>query len=512
MWRSWEREGGGFTRVSRAGVLRGMAELPRASLNLEAKPFVLGSRTQERNGPGDYPSTREADFGVDLKSELVPGVVLDLTYNTDFAQVEVDDQQVNLTRFSLFFPEKRDFFLENAGVFEFGQRGFGGPPPYLMFFSRRIGIGSNGEVPILGGARLTGRVGSQSIGLLTVGTDEVPGTQQEIFNVARIKRDVGESGTLGFMATDRRGDGDANTVFGADFNYRLSNTLETSAFASRSTTDGLGGEGWVYQGSLNWTTAEWGAFAQTLYIDPEATASSGFITRRDVQESFLSIRRTFRPEDSAVRRLEFRTTGNYRSTTTGRFQDFGLSESVTLTFDSGDNINVTAERADTRIDNGFTVAGQVAVPAGRYSENSLSFRGGTANSRVWRLNGNARFTDFYDGTLKAYSGTFTLAPSPAFTMSTSLSRNDVSLPGGSFVADILSVRATWSLSTKIFTNALVQYNRLTDDLSANIRFNFIHRPGSDLFLVFTESRGVDDDLWELSDRGMVAKLTYLWRF
>ncbi|UCC24907.1 MAG: hypothetical protein JSU98_14415 [Gemmatimonadales bacterium] len=512
MWRSWEREGGGFERVSRAGTLTGMANLPRAGMNLEAKPFVLGSRTQTRRGEGDYPVDGEVDVGIDLKSEIRPGLVLDLTYNTDFAQVEVDDQQVNLTRFSLFFPEKRDFFLENAGIFEFGQRGYFEPPPYLMFFSRRIGIGEDGEVPILGGGRLTGRIGRQTVGLLTVGTDAVPGREQELFNVVRVKRDVGASAYVGFMATDRRGSGDANTVAGADFQWYVDPTIQASGFVSRSTTEGPGGEGWAYQGSLNWTEDLWGGYLQFLNVDPGAVASSGFITRTDLRRVQGAIRRSVRPGILGIRKIDFRPSGQYQSTTDGRFQDWEVRPSLSFDFDSGADLRLNAGWGESQVDDDFTLAGLVDVPAGRYRSDQVSFEGGTSSARAWSLRGNARLGELYGGDLVSWGGTASVTPLPAFSFQASFNRNDVSLPGGDFVADIYSLRATWAFSTKIVTNALVQYNALTDDLLTNVRFNFIHRPGSDFYLVFTEDRGVDGELWELVDRGMVAKLTYLFRF
>ena len=141
LWSSWSRSNEGFTRVSRAGHIHGLTDLPRAGLNVELKPYVLGRAAGELDSFDRLDTDAEIEIGLDAKYEVRPGLVLDATLNTDFAQVEVDDQQVNLTRFSLFFPEKRDFFLENAGIFEMGQRGmFGQPPPFLMFFSRRIGI------------------------------------------------------------------------------------------------------------------------------------------------------------------------------------------------------------------------------------------------------------------------------------------------------------------------------------------------------------------------------------
>jgi hypothetical protein len=513
LWRSWEREGGGFHRVSRAGHLLGLEDLPRAGLNLEAKPFVLAGVTQRLDpASGERPSDGEADIGLDLKSEIRPGLVLDLTVNTDFAQVEVDDQQVNLTRFDLFFPEKRDFFLENAGTFEFGQRGFFGPPPYLMFFSRRIGIGSGGEVPLLGGARLSGRVGAQTVGLLTVATDEVSGSERELFSVVRVKRDVGGSNHLGAMVTDRRGDGPVNTVAGVDGQFYLHPTLILDGFAAKSFTEGPGGDGSAYQASLDFTTDLWGGFAQFFTVEPEAVARAGFITRTDVRQSQLSLRRRVRPTFLDLRRVDLRVSGEYLSTVGGRFQDYETSVSLSPTWNAGDDLNVDWTQGETQVDEPFALADSLPVPAGRYATDRWSLRAGTSGARSWTLSVNAQAGDFFGGDLRTFGGSLTVAPSPSLAVTGGFDRNRVEVPSGSFVADITTLRAVWALSTRVTTNALVQYNSLSEDVIANVRFNVIHRPGSDVYLVFTEARGVEGDRWALADRGLVLKLTYLARF
>jgi hypothetical protein len=513
LWRGWEREGGGFHRVSRAGHLIGLVDLPRPGLNVEVKPFALAGATRTRDPESGAPvSNGEFDAGLDLKSELRPGLVLDLTVNTDFAQVEVDDQQVNLTRFNLFFPEKRDFFLENGGLFEFGQPGQFEAPPYLMFFSRRVGIGPEGEVPILGGGRITGRVGGQTVGLMTVATDEATGRERELFTVARVKRDVGESNFVGAMVTDRRGDGPVNTVAGIDARVVLHPTLVFEGFAARSFTEGDGGDGGALLGSLDFTTDRWGGFAQVFQVDPDARASAGFITRTDLRRSQLFLRHRVRPALLGLRLVDFRLNGRYQTTTRGRFQDREAGFTVAPTWNAGDNLSLGFTAAEVQIDDAFRVADSLPVQPGRYDADSWSVTGGTSSARPWQLSVNLRGSSFYDGDLRALGGTVSLAASPALALQAGFTRNDVEMPSGAFVADISSLRVNWGLSTRLTANALVQYNSLTEALITNVRFNFIHRPGSDLYLVFTEARGVDDDLWAVDDRGLVVKLTWLARF
>jgi hypothetical protein len=514
LWRSWQRVGGGFGRVSLAGHIAGLDGLPRPGLNVEVKPYALAGLTQTRDAEArDVATDREVDVGLDLKSELRPGLVLDVTVNTDFAQVEVDDQQVNLTRFDLFFPEKRDFFLENAGIFDFGQEGFFEPPPYLMFFSRRIGIGPEGQVPILGGGRLSGRVGDQTVGLLSVVTDDVPGREKETFNVARVKRDVGGSAYLGAMLTDRRGDGPTNTVVGIDGQIYLHPTLLASGFAARSATEGEGGDGLAYELSFNFTADLYGGFFQFFTVEPDAVASAGFVTRTDVRRTQLTLRRSVRPSSLGLRRVDVRVSGQYQSTLSGRFQDVTTGISAMVPWETGDNLSVDADRGESRVDAPFTLADSLPVPAGKYRTDRWSVNGRTSSARPWRLSARASGSDFFGGDRRSWGDDATIVPTPSLALTAGFSRDHVDLPSGSFTADITSLRFTWALSTRVTTNALVQYNALTDDLIANLRFNLIHRPGSDLYVVFTEARsGEGDDDLLLQNRGMVVKLTWLARF
>jgi hypothetical protein len=436
---------------------------------------------------------------------------MDLTVNTDFAQVEVDDEQVNLTRFNLFFPEKRDFFLENAGIFQFGRQGFFGTPPYLMFFSRRIGIGPDGEVSIVGGARLTGRVGGQTVGFVSAVTDATAGRDSEIFNVVRVKRDVGSSHYVGAMVTDRRGEGPTNTVAGVDGRFILTPALILDAFASHSFTQGPGGDGLAYSASLNYTTDPYGFFMEHLAIDADAVASSGFITRTDLRRSSLNLRRRIRPGVLGIRLNDFRANGEYQATLDGRFQDWAAGVSTFPTWESGDNANFSINWGETRVDQPFILADTLPVPAGRYRQDDWSVRFSTSAARGWTLSANGGRQDFFGGTLSTVGGTVSVTPDPSISLSTSLTRNHVELPSGSFTANIASLRTIWALSTKITTNALLQYNSLTEDVITNIRFNFIHRPGSDLYVVFTEGRSEIDGSRVTVDRGVVVKFTYLVR-
>jgi hypothetical protein len=511
LWQSWSRDNEGFQRVSRAGHLSGMVDLPRYGINVEVKPFALGGVRQERAADGSVPVENQREIGLDLKSELRPGLVLDLTLNTDFAQVEVDEVQVNLTRFSLFFPEKRDFFLENAGTFDLGFGGGYGPPPYKLFFSRRIGIGADGPIPILGGGRLTGRVGGQTVGFMNVITAEEGGAPRTSYSVARMKRDIGENNFLGWMVTDRRDGDSSNTVAAVDGSFWLRPTLNVKGFFTRSFTSGQGGEGSAYSASIDYNTDLIGASLEHLTIGPEAQADLGFITRSDIRQTGADFRVSPRPGRWGIRVFDINADAKLVSTTGGRMQDWEVGLRGGPDFDSGESIGAKIGIGETQLDEGFTLADSVAVEAGRYDmvETRLFMNSSRHRAVVGELHGS--WESIYGGDLFSVEASVSAAPSSQVNLELAHEWNRVELPNGAFTANITSFRFGYAFSTKLTTNALIQYNSLADDFSANVRLNFIHRPGSDLFIVLTERRGVAGDLWSLSDRGLVAKLTYLVR-
>jgi hypothetical protein len=521
MWQSWEREGGGLQRVSRAGHLPGLTDLPRQGLNVEAKPYVLGARRQEVDDAGVVSSSTEPAVGLDLKSEVVPGLLLDLTVNTDFAQVEVDDAQVNLTRFNLFFPEKRDFFLENSGVFDFGIPSDPlSPPPYQMFFSRRVGISDDGEVPILGGARLTGRLGAQSVGFMSVATDAVPATfdteavERELFSVARIKRDVGESNYVGAMVVDRRGNEPTNTVAGVDGQFVIGRAWVGSFFGSRSFTEGEGGDDISYALRYQYFGEKWSSLLTHYGVGPGAQAGAGFITRTDYRKTEAYNGPVWRPDAFGLRQIQLFVGGAYASTMSdNRMQDWNVGYFMSNTWESSDQLTFFMNVAETVIDEEFDLSDDVIVPQGRYDNDHLGWFANTSSARVISVGSNGFISKFYDGSLVTLSTTLTAAFSSRLSVTPGFARNIVDVPGGDFIADVTSLRAAYAFSTRLLLNGLLQYNSLDSDFSTNIRLNYVHRPGSDLFIVFTENRGGDDFVWSrLSDRGLVAKLTYLIRF
>ncbi len=513
LWSGWSRNEGGFHRVSQSGHVTGLHGLPRLGVNLEAKPYLLAGyrRDVDDDLVADTRGTVEA--GMDLKWEVSPGLLLDVTANTDFAQVEADDEQVNLTRFSLFFPEKREFFLENAGIFEFGNRGDSfEPPPFLLFFSRTIGVHEDGEVPIIGGARLTGRTGGQTVGVLNVVTDEAFDQPRTNNAVIRVKRDVGGTGYLGGMLTDRRSSEAWNLAGGLDWSFWPSPTANVQGFvAGTSTSDGEG-DGVAGRAAFTWERDRIGLTTSYLYISPDATADLGFITRTDISRADVLLRLSPRPRGLGLRVIDVYTWGQTTTDTDGHLLDWQAGMSVGPKWQSGEGVSVYYAPGRTTIDESFDIEDRVDVPEGQYDSYLLGWFARTSATRNVVLEFDGSINGNYGGTTKSVEGKVSLAPSPNLALSLGYKRNEVDLPGGAFSADIGTLRLTGAASTRLVANALVQYNSLDNRITSNLRIAYTFRPGSDLFLVYNEQRGNETGLWVKGDRAALIKLTWLTRF
>ena len=517
IWTAWSRQGGGFNRVSQAGILEGLSGLPRRGLNLDLKPFSLAGVSRDREEDPSFTADRQLAVGLDAKWELRPGLVLDATLNPDFAQVEADDEQVNLTRFDLFFPEKRDFFLENAGIFEFGARGFFEPPPFLLFFSRRIGLAEDEdeethEVPVAGGLRLSGRAGRQTLGVLDLVTGPALGEGHVNYGVFRAKRDIGGNSYLGAMLTDRRGNGTSESAAGVDASLWPSRTLNLQAFFARTLSSEPGGDDSAYRVGMEYAGESLGLIGSHLAVGPGADPAMGFATRSDIKRSDLFARITLRPRILGIRKADLYPGGQYVTRSNGELQDWNLGPWLSLEWDSGERLSLFHSRTFTRIDEAFELADRVAVPTGDYAGTQRGFFGRTSAKRPLALSAESMFQRNYGGTLNSYGGGASLTPGSHLALSLRYNRNTVELPGGSFVGDLVSLRLSWAFSTRLNASAFVQYNGLDKKLVSNLRLNFIHRPGSDLFVVYNEERDADAGSRQLVNRALIVKLSWLARF
>jgi hypothetical protein len=519
LWTAWSRDNEGLHRVGRAGELTGLRSLP-AGISTYVKPYVLGDAGQDYVARPDGTVELDANVGADAKLGLPSGLVLDLTVNTDFAQVEADDEQIDLTRFSLFFPEKREFFLENAGTFEFGAPQYFGAPFLLLFFSRTIGLQQTGyaaaqTVPIIGGARLTGRAGRQTLGFLDVVTaeDEALSAPLTNFAVARVKRDAGRSGYVGAIATHKLEEGGAsNLAGGVDWAIWLSRPLVFQGFFAATTDSREGGDDTAWNLKLDYTGDWFGWLVEHMEIGPEIEPGMGFVQRRDVGRSYAGLRFTPRPPIPGLRKIDIFNNFEYVVSAESReVRDRRWGIRVGPELDSGDEAEIQVGYQFQRLVEPFELTPGVTVPAGDYEDWSFDATLSSARSRALAGELSGGFGGFWGGDRKSIGAALSFN-SPHIGTELGWAHNDVDVPDGAFTTDLFQGRLNLALNTRLFGNALVQYNSQTGAFSVNLRIDFIHRPGSDLFIVFNDRQVVEDGVWDPVNRAFIVKLTYLYWF
>jgi hypothetical protein len=513
LWAGWTRAEGGLHRVSRAGHLAGLSGLPRSRLNLEVKPYGLVGASRERQDDGTAPRETTASAGGDLKWEVRSGLVLDATVNPDFAQVESDDEIVNLTRFGLFLPEKREFFLENAGVFEFGTRGFFEPPPFLLFFSRQIGIKEDeGEVPVMGGVRLSGRAGRQTVGFLGLLQDEAFGDPRTSFAALRVKRDVGANGYLGGMLTDRHTREDGETDGGVDFSLWPARRLNLTGFAALTSPTAERESDAAFRLGADYRSGRLFVHAEHLVIGPDADTGMGFVTRSDIRRTDGFAILTLRPGRLGVREVETFAGGDWITRTTGEEQDGYGFFGAGLRLESGDQASAMVIDGFTELDEPFDLADRIPVPVGRYRLRLLQVFADSSPSRPVSLSAMGSFARQWDGRVESLQTTVRVAVGSHLEAGPTWTVSHADLPGGAFTAHVLGLRFGWAFSTRLFARAYVQYNSLEDKWITNLRLNFIHRPGSDIYVVLNDDQGEEGAPGRLVSRGLAVKGTWLVRF
>jgi hypothetical protein len=491
-------------RVSQAGTLEGLG-LPQQR-NLQIVPYLLG---QARRGGPDLEGTdygREA--GVDVKYSLTPSLTLDLTVNTDFAQVEVDDVQVNLDRFSLFFPEKRPFFLENADQFRVGT-----PQELELFFSRRIGIAAGGAPqPIDAGARVSGRIGeSTNVGALRMRTAAVDGVAPETdFSVARLNQELANRSALGAIFVERdSGSGDYNRVYAVDGRVGIGNDARLSGFVAKSETPGRRGDDHAYSLRADYNSTLWSNTVGFTQVGENFNPEVGFLRRRDYRKGEMVIFRRHRP-DNLWGLHELRPHLVYR----GFWGNDGFKESSFLHVDnhfewrSGLEIHTGLNFVYEGVREPFTIVPGVVVEAGEYDEREAQLVLITNQGAPLSLSVNSRIGGFFGGDRVNLSPTLRYRFGEAFTSELSWNYNRIDLPtaNGAATVNVGRLRLSYSFTPRVLLQALIQYDDRTDLLATNLRFAWLQSANAGLFLVYNE---VDDE----TVRGPIEKrreLTLKW--
>ncbi len=508
-------------RLANAATLVGL-EVPPPARNIELKPYGVSNLTTNRVSTPPFSNRFDRDIGLDAKYGITSNVTLDLTVNTDFAQVEIDEQQVNLTRFNLFFPEKRDFFLEGQGVFDFANAvggGFRAPDTPVMFFSRRIGLDGGQPVPIKGGARLTGRVGRTSVGLLDIQTDEgahglTPATN---FLVTRVKRDILRRSTIGIVAT-RRAPGSgataSNTLVGVDTAFNLFENVQTGAYYARSDTPGLNGNDRSYRGYFRYVHDRYGFETERLKVGDAFNPEVGYVPRPDITRTDVVARFSPRPRSiRAIRRFEWNAELDRYVNGRDELETRLGSGTFRIDFNNSDQLMLTARNDYEFVSVPFRVSGGPRLPVGVYEFNDavLQFNAGPQRP----VSGQLTLTvgEFYSGRRQQFEYSGRVKASSQLAFEPRILASHISLREGTFTTRLLGGRTTYTVTPRMFVSGLVQYNSSLNTVESNIRWRWEYQPGSDVYVVYTDARdtfGPRSVL--LMNRGIAIKATRLLRF
>ena len=502
-----------LNRVSEAGYVEGIK--PPSTRNLKITPYGLA---RARRGGELEGTEKDTEFGFDAKYSITPSLTLDLTYNTDFAQVEADEQQVNLDRFNLFFPEKRPFFLENAGQFTVGNGG-----ETELFFSRRIGIGEDGElIPIDGGARVSGKLGSNTnIGFLYMASEAVedvaPGNQ---FTVARVNQEIGKRSSLGAIFVERKGDGsylieesdDKNRTYGFDGRLGIGENTMINGWFAKTDTPGLEGDDHAY--SLDWQfdSAKWSNGMEYTEIGENFNPEVGFLRRTAYRKFSASTLMRIRPDD-LWGLMEIRPHASYRS-----YWDFdGFQETSFLHMDvhwewqNGYEFHTGYNIFSDGVKEAFEIIDDVWVQPGTYDESEVQLYVTTNRSAPFSFQFRTTVGGKFGGDRLILGPGINYRIGDKFSSSLSVNYNDFDLPvpGGDFSVLLAQLRLSWSFTPKILFQALVQYNDDDEAIGTNLRFSWLRTANTGLFLVYNDfdERGVDT---LPTGREVILKYSYMF--
>ena len=506
----------GLTRVSLAGQLTGLRSLSQG-VDFRLKPFVVSGVKDRRPAANAGGTSAVRDVGLDARYGVTSGVNLDVTLNTDFAQVEVDEQQVNLTRFNLLFPEKRDFFLENAGLFQMGTgTSFSSSAVETdLFFSRRIGLSDDGQpIPIRAGGRLAGKSGRDSVGLLDIQTDNYFTRPAENFLVGRYSRDVLKRSRVGAIFVNKDATGGSrryNRTAGVDANFALGPSVQVNSFMAKTATPGLSGEDMSYYGRIAYRDPAWNLWLNYLSVQDNFNDEVGFVQRKGIKTTKAYISRTPRPGKWNIRVMDpmfvFTYITDQHNRMVGRTQHFMTS----ATLDDGSFINVMYQKNLDVLDLPFQIQPGVRIPVGTYAFDDWNFTYNTNPSK--RVYEKLTFSpsEFYGGTRRNLNTSVGLRATSQLSAEVQYTRNDVDLPYGAFLVNLGILRVDYTFSPRATIRTLTQYNSSTHEVTSSVRFNLIYRPGSDLYVVYNGLQRTDlpREAFNPIDRQLVVKMTYL---
>ena len=508
-------------RTANLGSLVGLAGIT-PSRRLEVLPYVLPGVNRIE---GDEGIDSKFDIGLDLKYGLTSNLTADLTLNTDFVQVEADQEQVNLTRFSLYFPEKRPFFLEGAGLFDFGipRPSFFNPPPLLLFYSRRIGLEEGYAIPIMGGSKITGKVGPYGIGLLNVLTDEfntdssvtdeddIVDLSRTNYSVLRVTRDLFSGSSIGAIAINKQDTDTYNRAGGLDFAYRPNDSIDVRGLWARTYEEDVSGKNDAMYFGGTWRNSLLQFNGIYTFIGENFNPEVGFVRRQGSRRFRGQMRFTPWPRKFGIRRIFMGPEVDYILNQDDELETREFSLTNWFQLEQGSWVNVEIRRTSEFLDEEFEIRDGVIIPIDDYDLTTFRTMIDTDEGRKISGRFGANYGTFFNGTNRGFDIQANFKPSGRLAFETQYQFNRVDLPNEApFNVNIFGSRIVYSFTTTLFAKLFAQWNSDDEVISTNFLLNYIYRPGSDFYLVFNQIYDSDGTKTALEESTVVAKMTYWW--
>jgi hypothetical protein len=490
-------------QVSQYANLKGLKDIKRGK-DIKIKPFAIGG-TQNQITDEKTVNDNIGNGGFDIYYGLKSNLTLNLTYNTDFAQVEADNAQINLTRFNLFYPEKREFFLTRSKLFAFGNS-----RQTEVFFSRKIGLNQD----VVGGARMFGQIGKTSVGALNIHTRDDGDLPATHYSAIRLRKDVRDRTTVGAIITDVSSKGVRNSVYGIDGEMRFWGNSSVSAWYSQVDDTSLVGPSAASMIKLDLRNDRYFLTTGQHRVDEDFRPGLGFVQRQDMIGT--GIIAGFTPRvgdgDELIRQWRFTIYARDVRNHAGIHETGVLNGGIEAILETRDKIGLKVIQNKEKLTAGFTLGNGVEIQKGNYRDRKISFSARTNQSRgVW---GNFALSkgDYFGGDKTSMSGSIGKRFSNHLTLYGSANQNIVSMPSQEeFTANIYGITAEVALNRKWFGKALIQYDNFSEQLQLYCRINWIHTPGSDLFIVLNQRYDMAGSKSSLVQGTQVVKLTYLFQ-
>jgi len=509
----------GKYRVSAFGNLKGLKNIQHPE-KFEFKPFILTGIKKDFEEEKSY--TFEKNLGFDAKYHITPNLNMDISFNTDFAQVEADQEQINLSRFELFLPEKRDFFLEGASIFRFGERYlFPLFTPSSLFFSRRIGISDDNElVPVLGGMKMTGKIGKINTGFINIVTDKISYINDDDEDISipvtnnsvlRLQNDLFDQSYIGIIGLNKESLNNAeyNRNFGIDANFFLSNNTQVGGYIAKSFSPGDNGKNLSGFADFLYNDDLWNFYASQSSIQNNFNPEMGFFPRTGIRKTTLNAGYSPRPDILSLRQMTIFDNYNYITNQNSQLETLTNFLGLFTLFNNGSYIFAMMKHNYEKLDEEFEIHDNIVLPDTIYQ--FTNFYAEYETDRSKSIAGLIRFNtgDFFNGNILGYGFGSHLKIGSHLSINLNFDYNNIELKEGKFSTSIFSTRISYSFTPKFFIKPFIQWNGDEQILSTNFLLNFIHRPGSDLYFVYNEELENVKNRFVTKNRAILLKITYL---